>query len=126
MCVQKPKVEEDDAPMLVIGAGFGRTGTSSLKAALEILYQKPCYHMGELIEKHPDHVKLWTELYNRMERDGPDADLPKDIIRNIFCGYQLTTDNPGCTIYKQLMRMYPEAKVSDILLECHTVTDCLN
>ena len=32
----------------VIGAGLGRTGTSSLKAALELLLGGRCYHMYEL------------------------------------------------------------------------------
>jgi hypothetical protein len=34
----------------VIGAGFGRTGTMSLKAALEELGFGPCYHMTELLD----------------------------------------------------------------------------
>lgn len=36
----------------IIGAGFGRTGTASLKLALEQLGFGPCYHMTEVIE-HP-------------------------------------------------------------------------
>ena len=42
----------------VIGAGFGRTGTMSLKVALEELGFEPCYHMIELFA-HPEHVELW-------------------------------------------------------------------
>ena len=42
--------------MKVIGAGFGRTGTSSIKAALEELGFGPCYHMSEMIN-NPDHRK---------------------------------------------------------------------
>jgi hypothetical protein len=41
--------------LAVIGAGFGRTGTLSLKNALEQLGFGPCYHMVEVIE-HPEHV----------------------------------------------------------------------
>jgi hypothetical protein len=37
----------------VIGAGFGRTGTAPLKAALETL--GPCYHMIEVF-RHPEHA----------------------------------------------------------------------
>ena len=44
--------------MKIIGAGFGRTGTTSLKAALEELGYGPCYHMTEVFE-HPEHVPLW-------------------------------------------------------------------
>ena len=44
--------------MKVIGAGFGRTGTLSVKAALEALGFGPCYHMVEVFDK-PRHVELW-------------------------------------------------------------------
>ena len=44
--------------MKVIGAGFGRTGTLSVKAALEELGVGPCYHMVEVFDK-PRHVELW-------------------------------------------------------------------
>jgi hypothetical protein len=43
----------------VVGAGLGRTGTSSLKAALEKLLGGRCYHMTEVFQ-HPDHTGLWT------------------------------------------------------------------
>ena len=42
----------------VIGAGFGRTGTMSLKVALEELGFGPCYHMTEVFA-NPKHVKFW-------------------------------------------------------------------
>ena len=35
--------------MQIIGAGLGRTGTLSLKLALETLGFRPCYHMLEVI-----------------------------------------------------------------------------
>ena len=44
--------------MRVIGAGFGRTGTTSLKAALEELGFGPSYTLGEVFRK-PEHVRLW-------------------------------------------------------------------
>ena len=45
----------------VIGAGFGRTGTMSLKVALEELGFEPCYHMSEVFT-HPEHVELWRAV----------------------------------------------------------------
>ena len=42
----------------IIGAGFGRTGTLSLKNALEQLGFNKCYHMMEVMN-HPDHNGLW-------------------------------------------------------------------
>lgn len=86
--------------MKVIGAGFGRTGTFSLKAALEMLGLGPCYHMVEVFE-HPEHVPVWQAA-----ADG----LPVDW-RALFSGYGSAVDWPVCTFYDQLMDVYPEAKV---------------
>ncbi|VDP94825.1 unnamed protein product [Echinostoma caproni] len=66
--------------------------------------------MVEVIHKHLDHVKLWIELYDGMEQD-IDAELPPAVIKWIFKGYEMTSDNPVCTIYKQLMKTCPEAKL---------------
>ncbi len=45
----------------VIGAGFGRTGTNSLKIALEMLDFGPCYHMTEVF-LHAGHAEMWEGL----------------------------------------------------------------
>ena len=42
----------------IIGAGMGRTGTASLKVALEALDIGPCYHMSEVL-KNPEYTKDW-------------------------------------------------------------------
>ena len=46
----------------IIGAGFGRTGTLSLKNALEMLGFSGCYHMASVAEQ-PDHVALWQRAW---------------------------------------------------------------
>jgi hypothetical protein len=46
----------------VIGAGFGRTGTMSLKVALETLGFDPCYHMTEVFA-HPEHTGFWISAW---------------------------------------------------------------
>ncbi|NOK60153.1 MAG: sulfotransferase family protein [Chloroflexi bacterium AL-W] len=84
----------------VIGAGFGRTGTLSLKAALEELGFAKCYHMVEVIQ-NPNHVRIWKEA---MEGKAVDWNT-------LFQGYQATVDWPGCTFYQELMHHYPAAKV---------------
>lgn len=84
----------------VIGAGFGRTGTTSIKAALEQLGFTQCYHMQEVI-KHPAHVQRWTDAL-----DGKPVDWEA-----LFAGYQATVDWPACNFYEQLMTYYPDAKV---------------
>src|SRR3954447_22922607 len=86
--------------LTVIGAGFGRTGTLSLKAALEQLGLGPCYHMRTAIE-HPEHVPMW-ESAARGERVDWDR---------LLDGYRATVDWPGTAFYEQLMRVYPDAKV---------------
>ena len=50
----------------VVGAGLGRTGTHSLKLALEQLLGAPCYHMHEVLE-HPEHIALWQQAVDTGE-----------------------------------------------------------
>jgi hypothetical protein len=84
----------------VVGAGFGRTGTLSLKTALEELGFGPCYHMVEVFA-HPEHAPLWEAAW----RD--------DLVdwEEILGGYEAAVDWPACAFYEQLMERYPDAKV---------------
>lgn len=84
----------------VIGAGFGRTGTLSLKASLEELGFDPCYHMEEVF-KNPQHIETWAAAAN-----GHPVEW-----RQFFESYEATVDWPACSFYKELMQEYPEAKV---------------
>lgn len=91
--------------MEVIGAGFGRTGTLSLKAALERLGYAPCYHMITEFARKPSHADFWREAVERAER-GEETDWDR-----LLGGYGATVDWPGCVFYEELARAYPEAKV---------------
>jgi hypothetical protein len=84
----------------VIGVGFGRTGTLSLKLALDELGAGPCYHMVETIE-HPEHDATWLSL---ARGESPDW-------RPILDGYASTVDWPGLMIWKELAAADPEAKI---------------
>jgi hypothetical protein len=84
----------------VIGAGFGRTGTLSLKSALEELGFGPCYHMVELFQK-PAALDQWIDITRGVPADW----------HTVFAGYQATVDWPACTFYQELMHTYPDAKV---------------
>ncbi len=84
----------------VIGAGFGRTGTLSLKMALEELGFGKCYHMVELF-RNRDEIVEWEHASKGKD---PDWDT-------IFSGYQSTVDFPGCLYYADLIKKYPDAKV---------------
>jgi hypothetical protein len=84
----------------VIGAGFGRTGTLSLKLALERLGFGPCHHMIELID---DQEQL--DLWSRVAEDGTaDWDM-------VYRDFRSTVDWPGVTFWRQLVGHYPDAKV---------------
>jgi hypothetical protein len=87
-------------PIKVIGAGFGRTGTASLKVALEELGFGPCYHMIELLS-HPEHVELWEAA-----SQGNPVDWEE-----LFGGYRAASDWPACSFYEKLMERYSDAKV---------------
>lgn len=83
----------------VVGAGLGRTGTLSMKRALEQLGFGPCHHMIEVF-MHPESVPLWIDA-----GDGrPDWDA-------IFRDYTSMVDYPGARYWRQLAEHYPEAKV---------------
>ena len=56
----------------VIGAGFGRTGTLSLKFALERLGFDKCYHMMEM-PLVPEHIPIWPVSYTHLTL--PTSDL---------------------------------------------------
>ena len=83
----------------VIGAGYPRTGTSSLKGALEQLGFGRCHHMREII-MDPASAALWVEA----AEGHPDWEA-------IFEGYQSCTDAPGCSFWRELADYYPDAKV---------------
>jgi hypothetical protein len=84
----------------VIGAGLGRTGTLSLKLALEHLGFDRCYHMSEAIANMPSHADLWVRAAK--------GDAQWDVI---FDGYRSTTDYPGCLFWQDMALHYPQAKI---------------
>ena len=86
--------------MKVIGAGFGRTGTMSLKVALESLGFGPCYHMLEVFS-HPEHAQRWEAAWLGEPVDFDD----------LLEGYESAVDWPACAFYEELMERYPDAKV---------------
>ncbi|SDH56180.1 Sulfotransferase family protein [Sinosporangium album] len=88
----------------VIGAGFPRTGTTSMKAALERLGFSPCYHMIEVLT-HPDHVDRWLDVAAGKIATREDWD------RVWTGGYQATQDWPASHYWRELAEVYPEAKV---------------
>ena len=84
----------------VVGAGLGRTGTNSLKLALEQLLGGPCYHMVEVFAR-PDDVEVWADAY---EGSPPDwAEFLRD--------YRATVDWPAASFWSELAAAFPEAVI---------------
>jgi len=84
----------------VIGAGLGRTGTMTLKTALELLGFSPCHHMYEVI-LHPQQADFWERAARGEPIDWED----------VFANYRASCDWPSCSFYKELAERYPSAKV---------------
>ena len=83
----------------VIGLGYPRTGTMSLKHALELLGFGPCYHMIEVFDR-PDDPDFWLGALNNRNIDWED----------VFRDFQSTADAPACYFSEALFQHYPQAK----------------
>lgn len=92
--------------LLVLGTGFGRTGTLSLKHALDHLGLGPTYHMQEAL-KRPSHLRAWRD-HSR----GRTVDWDR-----LLVGFPSTVDYPACLVWRELLALHPEARV------VHTVRD---
>lgn len=84
----------------VISVGFGRTGTMSLKLALEKIGHGPCHHMIEVIENGEGQVPLWNDAL----AGNPDFDA-------IYAGYKSAVDWPTAAFWQELASAYPDAKI---------------
>jgi hypothetical protein len=86
--------------MRIVGAGLGRTGTHSLKLALQQLLGRPCYHMSEVFE-HLDHVPTWHAAIR-----GEPVDW-----QPVLGTYGAIVDWPGAAVWRGLHAAYPDALV---------------
>ena len=84
----------------VVGAGVGRTGTESLKLALERLLAGPCYHMSE-VTAHPEAFRFWSAAGR--------GDLPD--WGEVFAGYVACVDWPAAAYWPEISAAYPDALV---------------
>ncbi len=84
----------------IIGAGLGRTGTTSLKLALEELLGGRCYHMLEVRER-PDDADVWGDAYG--------GELPH--WETFFAGYEAAVDWPSAPFWLELSEAFPDAPV---------------
>lgn len=100
------KVDARGPGLQVVGSGFGRTGTLSTKAALEVLGFGPCHHMKEVLASNAQ-ASHWA----RVARGEP-VDWTE-----VLAGYRSTVDFPSSVKWKEIWAAYPDAKV------LHTVRD---
>ena len=89
-----------DMSLQVVGAGLGRTGTASLKIALEDLLVGRCHHMFE-VHQNPEEVPVWTAAAN--------GDMPD--WQRFLSDYVALVDWPGASFWPELVEAFPEALV---------------
>jgi hypothetical protein len=85
--------------MKLIGAGLPRTATTTQMIALEML-GLPCYHMRDMMADPAKSVPQWRQAF---EGNGPWDEL--------FAGKESIVDWPGSYHWRELMDVYPDAKV---------------
>jgi hypothetical protein len=91
---------EGDVTLRIVGAGLGRTGTLSLKLALERLLGGSCYHMLEVVRK-PAHVASW--------RAAARGEMPD--WHELFEGYSACVDWPAASFWGEISAAFPDALV---------------
>jgi hypothetical protein len=84
----------------VIGTGFGRTGTDSMREALNILGFGPCHHMYE-VRSNPVQAERWMALARGAAPEW----------ESLFEGYNSCVDWPSAAYWRELVQVYPQAKV---------------
>ncbi|MCP4385411.1 MAG: hypothetical protein GY798_29030 [Hyphomicrobiales bacterium] len=84
----------------IIGSGFGRTGTMTMKQALGVLGFGPTHHMTEIMA-NPDQLRHWKSIFSGADVDWAD----------VFDGYRSQVDWPGASCWQQSIIAFPEAKV---------------
>jgi len=84
----------------VVGAGLGRTGTLSLKLALERLLGAPCYHMLEVFPR-PDHLETWNRAVH-----GEPVDWT-----TLFDCFVAAVDWPMCAFWRDIADAFPAATI---------------
>lgn len=93
----------------VVGAGFGRTGTMSMKAALEQLGFGPCHHMIEAFGR-PDDFDQWTAAVRGESWEA----------ERVLAGFRSTLDFPSCIVWRELWEANPGSTVLLTVRSCES------
>ena len=97
---ETPHQAASSVTLRILGAGFGRTGTLSLKRALEIVGFGPCYHMATVVQ-NPQHAALWVSAAR-----GERADW-----RALLHGFAAAVDWPVTMFWRDILRRSPNIRV---------------
>ncbi|CAB9531315.1 expressed unknown protein [Seminavis robusta] len=97
-------------PMKVIGAGLGRTGTSSFVVALQRLGLKS-YHFQDGVVDTPGHVDIFLRHAIAIVHQNGRGNVGEIIQGISMAGFNATADYPTCLLYRELMEEYPNALV---------------
>ncbi len=84
----------------IVGAGAGRTGTHSLKVALEQLLGGSCHHMMEMFDK-PEQIAGFTAAI-----DGEPTDWSA-----LLADFTAMVDFPGSLFWREIAAANPDAPI---------------
>ena len=99
----------EDVTLQLIGVGFPRTGTDSIRVALDRLGMR-CYHMREVLDlRNRGHLDFWCSVAKRPSDREHEWET-------VYSSYRAAVDAPTACVWRQLVDGYPSAKV---LLSLH-------
>ncbi|KAJ4358209.1 uncharacterized protein N0V89_002789 [Didymosphaeria variabile] len=109
----QPSVPVPGTELQVIGAGLPRTGTASFSEALRIILKGPVYHGGTQATLAPPHeIKSWIKLLSHWPpKDASEEKLVNTLLAARLEGYAAVTDMPAAGLVKEMLELYPDAKV---------------
>jgi hypothetical protein len=84
----------------IVGAGLGRTGTTSLKQALELLLGGVCHHMTEVASQE-NGPGVWADAFEGRQQDWAAVMAP----------YVASVDWPSSPFWAELAETFPDAPI---------------
>ncbi|KPI37656.1 uncharacterized protein AB675_3900 [Cyphellophora attinorum] len=110
---QSASLPEKGRKLQVIGAGLGRTGTTSFGHALSVLLDGPVYHGGTQMLTSPEsHIDQWIKVFEHTPiKTEEDRQFVLRNTEELLDGFVGCTDLPANCLVEELMEIYPDAKV---------------
>ncbi|KAI3325639.1 P-loop containing nucleoside triphosphate hydrolase protein [Xylariaceae sp. AK1471] len=105
--VSIPCSAEFSAGLQIIVCSLPRTGTTSIKLALEQLGFRNVYHMRTFV----DHTEDFNNWVYAIKAKISGHDIPRAVWDNLLGDYHAIVDAPGCYFAIELAKAYPNAKV---------------